>query len=102
LLNRAADKTGINPTPSANEAKVDWSKVPDEFNTCKQKLAQSLFLEFRSRKDQAFVDYFVATFFSVTQRLVESDRLEIADVLVNTERRDDLKTLTLLSLSANS
>jgi len=90
---------------------VKWGDIPkdllDDFNKAKQKLAQSLFLEFRSRKEQAFVDHFAATFFSVTQRLPEADRLDLAnvltkDVLTKEDRRDDLKTLTLLALSANS
>jgi hypothetical protein len=59
-------------------------------------------LEFRSRKYQAFTDHFAATFFSVTQRLAESDRLLLAESLTAEDRQDDLKTLTLLSLSANS
>jgi CRISPR-associated protein Cmx8 len=103
LLTRSKEKTGINlekfTTPTGE---IDYKAIPAEFNETKQKLAQSLFLEFRSRKDQAFVDHFATTFFSVTQRLAEPDRLELADVLVNPDRRDDLKTLALLSLSANS
>jgi CRISPR-associated protein Cmx8 len=100
---RTKEKTGVDPEKYKNsEGDIDYKSIPGEFNEAKQKLAESLFFEFRSRKDQAFVDHFAATFFSVTQRFAEPDRLELADVLVNFERRDDLKTLTLLSLSANS
>lgn len=103
LFARTQDKSGIKLDAFANdEEKVDWSKVPTEFNEAKRKLAESLFLEFRSRRDQAFVDHFAATFFSVTHRLNEADRLELANMLTADERRDDLKTLTLLALSANS
>jgi CRISPR-associated protein Cmx8 len=103
LRARTEGKTGIKLDQFENdEEKIDWPKVPVEFNDEKKRLAQSLFYDFRARHDQAFVDHFAATFFSVTQRLVEADRLELADLLTNTERRDDLKTLTLLSVSANS
>ena len=103
LLAQTQDKCGIKLDAFADvEEKVDWSKVPPEFNEAKRKLAESLFLEFRSRRNQAFVDHFAATFFSVTQRLNEADRLELANMLTADERRDDLKTLTLLALSANS
>lgn len=103
LLARTQEKSGIKLDAFTGDAeKLDWAKVPTEFNEAKRKLAESLFLEFRSRRDQAFVDHFAATFFSVTQRLNEPDRLELADMLTADIRRDDLKTLTLLALSANS
>ena len=106
LLSKTTDKTRIDLEKFKRpDGELDYKAIPSEFNDTKRKLAESLFLEFRSRKDQAFVDHFAATFFSVTQRLAEADRLELADVLANQmcrDRRDDLKTLTLLSLSANS
>ena len=108
LIAKTEEKPGLSLKKYRDEKEsIAWDDIPkellDEFNKAKQKLAQSLFLEFRSRKEQAFVDHFAATFFSVTQRLAEADRLELAEMLVmDFERRDDLKTLTLLSLSANS
>ena len=91
------------------QRRVQWDKIPPEtittFNEAKRKIAESLFLEFRSRKDQAFVDLFASRMFSAKQYLTEDERLELAAVLMNSdnsERRDDLKTLVLLSLSANS
>ncbi|MDB5307800.1 MAG: cmx8 [Gemmataceae bacterium] len=103
LLSRTQEKTGIDPDKyKTPDGETDYKAIPGEFNDAKQKLAQSLILEFRSRRDQAFVDHFAATFFSVTQRLNEADRLELANLLTVADRRDDLKTITLLSLSANS
>jgi len=109
LMDRTGDKSGVKlDNYKAATGEVDYKAVPPEFNETKRKLGESLFLEFRSRKDQAFVDHFAATFFSVRQRLNEGDRLQLADALLNashagdTSLRDDLKTLTLLSLSANS
>jgi CRISPR-associated protein Cmx8 len=103
LLARTQEKTGIDPEKyKSPEGGTDYKAMPPEFNEAKQKLALSLILEFRSRRDQALVDHFAATFFSVTQRLSEPDRLELANLLTVADRRDDLKTLVLLSLSANS
>lgn len=107
LNSRAETKSGIGLDKFRGEKKeVLWESIPanvlEEFNAAKLKVAESLFLEFRSRKEQAFVDHFAATFFSVTQRMNEEDRLELADMLVSGERREDLKILTLLALSANS
>jgi len=110
LRSRTEDKTGIRLDESkTSDGDVDWKSVKPEFNEAKQKLAESLFLEFRTRKDQAFVNHFAATFFGVTQRLTHTDHLELANALTNAppnlqgvDRRDDLKTLTLLALSANS
>jgi CRISPR-associated protein Cmx8 len=103
VLARTQEKSGVRLEAFENEAEqIDWNKVPAEFNEVKNKLALGLMLEFRSRKEQAFAEHFAATFFSVTQRLSEPDRLRLAEALTTTEQRDDLKTLTLLSLSANS
>ncbi len=102
LLARAAEKSGVQLDAFESDDRVDWSKVPAEYNVEKQKLAMGLMYEFRSRRDQAFVEHFATTFFSVTLRINEADRLVLADALLLDEQRDALKTLTLLSLSANS
>jgi CRISPR-associated protein Cmx8 len=105
LYRRAEERSGVElkKYQTAQRA-IDWEKVPPDFNDWKQKLAQSAFLEFRSRHDQAFVDHFVATFCSVKQYLSDEDYQSVANALLdrNNERRDDVKTLTLLALSANS
>jgi CRISPR-associated protein Cmx8 len=107
LIAKAKTKSSVKWDSFSNEnGEIQWDSIPKpqlaSFNEAKNKLAESLFLEFRSRRDQAFVDHFAATFFSVTQRLSDADRLELSNMLVASERRDDLKTLTLLALSANS
>jgi len=79
------------------EGKID---VPKEWNDQKEKVASGIFLEMRSRRDQAFVDHFVATFCSVKQFLPEEDfQLVACSLLTDSE---NVKTLTLLALSANS
>jgi CRISPR-associated protein Cmx8 len=81
----------------------------------REKIAASIFLEMRSRREQDFVDHFTATFCSTKQFLPERDFRIVAEALLakpediqhftSPERRlhrDDVKTLTLLALSANS
>ena len=100
---RSSEKAGVNLDQHKGEnGEMDWKKIPAEFSEAKLKLALGLIMEFRSRREQAFTAHFAATFFSVTQRVSEPDRLELADALLGDERRDDLKTLTLMALSANS
>jgi CRISPR-associated protein Cmx8 len=104
ILRRAEEKSGVELKAFEVNGKIDWDRVPAEFYEEKQKLAQGAFLEFRSRRDQAFVDHFVATFCSVKQYLSEADYQVVAKALLDRdhEQRDDVKTLTLLALSANS
>jgi CRISPR-associated protein Cmx8 len=105
LFGRAKEKSGIDPNQFRNDkGEIDWDKVPPAFKEEKTKLAQGTFLEFRSRREQAFVDHFVATFCSVKQYLSDDDYQTVAAALLDREHdcRDDVKTLTLLALSANS
>jgi len=73
--------------------------TPPEASAARQKLGERLFLEFRSRRDQAFIDHFSGTFFRVAQYMGR-DFERIASALMN--RTDTVKTLTLMALSANS
>ena len=75
-------------------------------------VAQGLFLALRSRRDADFVEHFTATLGSVAQRLPEDDYAVLSAALLRTftdehggnrpRTRDDVKTLVLLALSANS
>lgn len=89
--------------------RVRWDDIPRDvlgrFNAEKRKVGESLFMDFRSRRDRAFVDLFATRFFTAKQYLPDDDRLKLANVLIAADAEqdwDDLKTLTLLSLSANS
>ena len=82
--------------------RIDWECVPGVFNAEKAKVAASLFLEFRSRRDQPFVDHFAQTFFAVQQYLPDRDQEQIANALIFEGRIDDVKTLTLMVLSSTS
>jgi len=102
LLRRAEEKSGVDLETFKAGGKIDWERIPPVFKDAKQKLGESTFLEFRSRRDQAFVDHFVATFCSVKQYLNDADYQIVAKALLDRDQRDDVKTLTLLALSANS
>jgi len=100
LNEKAQEKSGIELEKFKEGDRINWEKVPPSFGEAKRKLAEGIFLEFRSRRDQAFVDHFVATFCSTKQYLSERDFCVVADHLM--QRTEDVKTLTLLALSANS
>jgi CRISPR-associated protein Cmx8 len=104
LYRRAEERSGVDLEKYQTDKGIDWAKVPADFNEAKQKFAEGAFLEFRSRREQAFVDHFVATFCSVKQFLSDEDYQMVAAALLDrdTDRREDVKTLTLLALSANS
>jgi CRISPR-associated protein Cmx8 len=74
--------------------------VPQAYREAREKVAADAFLAMRSRREQDFVDYFTATVCSVGQRLREEEYRTVADALLL--RPEEVKTLTLLALSANS
>ncbi len=100
VTERAKTRSGINPDKFKNGDKIDWDALPKEFSEERRKVAESLFLEFRSRRDQAFIDHFARTLFSSKQYLSEEHLTTLGNALLN--QTDDVKTLTLMSLSANS
>lgn len=97
---RAQRKSGINLDKFKDGDKINWDALPKEFAEARRAVGESLFLEFRSRRDQAFVSHFSQTLFSAKQFLSEDQFTAIGHALLN--RTDDVKTLTLMSLSANS
>ena len=105
VFRRAEERSGIDLGSYREEGRINWERVPRSFNDEKAKVAESLFLEFRSRREQTFVDHFAQTFFAVPQYLSDSDRdqEQIARALVYDRGRiDEIKTLTLMALSAAS
>jgi CRISPR-associated protein Cmx8 len=100
LAVKAQNKSGINPEQFKSGDKIDWDRVPQRYKDDRRQIAESLFLEYRSRHDRAFVDYFVARLGAVKQFINEDDYLAVTHALMNSS--DDVKTLTLLALSANS
>jgi CRISPR-associated protein Cmx8 len=78
--------------------------TPQDAAEARRKLGERLFLEFRSRRDQAFVSHFSGTFFSVSQYLGNRPVNRLFDIVADAlmHRTDEVKTLTLMALSANS
>ncbi len=100
LIERAATKSGIDPTKFKKEDRIDWDAVPPQFGEARRKAGESLFLELRSRRDQPFIEHFTQTLFAGKQFLSEAHYSTVGLALLN--RTEDVKTLTLMALSANS
>jgi CRISPR-associated protein Cmx8 len=79
--------------------------IPQEYRDAREKVCSDAFLALRSRREQDFVDYFTTTICQVAQFLPEDDYRVLAESLICTPehtRWEDVKTLALLALSANS
>ena len=101
VLNKASSKSNIDLDKfRGDDGKLNWEKVPSDFTKERSRVGESLFLELRSRRDQAFVDHFTITLFAGKQYLSEADCELLGLALF--DRTDDVKTLTLMALSANS
>jgi CRISPR-associated protein Cmx8 len=100
LAARAKEKSGIDPEKFKDGDKIAWDRLPKEFHEARRSVGETLFYEFRSRHGQPFVGHFSQTFFAAKQYLSETQYAEIGHALLN--RTDDVKTLTLMALSANS
>lgn len=100
LVEKAKQKSGIDPEKFKDGDKINWEKLPKDYYDARRAAGESLFLEFRSRRDQAFIDHFAQTFFATKQYVSETQYTEIGHALLR--RPEDVKTLTLMALSANS
>jgi CRISPR-associated protein Cmx8 len=100
LAERAKQKSGIDPEKFKVGDEVAWDKLPKGYHDARRAAGESLFLEFRSRREQAFVEHFAQTFFAAKQYVSKDHYSEIGRALLR--RTDDVKTLTLMALSANS
>ncbi|MCI0693279.1 type I-MYXAN CRISPR-associated protein Cmx8 [candidate division KSB1 bacterium] len=84
---------------------LEWNAVKGipakekEYGEMKEKVARDAFLAIRSRSNQEdFIEYFVSTICSVSQRLNQQAYLKVAEELFS--RTEDIRTLTMLALSA--
>lgn len=100
LFAKTKDKSGVDLDKFKIDGQVQWKDVPVEYTNERRQIAETLFLEYRARHNQAFVDYFVTRLGAVKQYLSDDEYLTIFKAL--SSQRDDVKTLTLLALSANS
>lgn len=69
-------------------------------NEAREKVSRDAFLAVRSRADSDFAEYFAGTIASVPHRLQEPDFIELTRHLRDDDLRGDVRTLTLLALSA--
>jgi len=85
---------------------LSWQKVQGnaarekEYGERKEKVAREAFLAIRSRTGSDFVSYFTSTLCSVPQRASEGKYLEIARALMDSKSIEQVRSLTLLALSA--
>jgi CRISPR-associated protein Cmx8 len=79
---------------------VERVDIPQAYSDARERIASSIFLEMRSRREQDFVEHFTNTFCSVKQFLPEPEFQVVANALL--KEPEAVKTLTLLALSANS
>jgi CRISPR-associated protein Cmx8 len=100
-LRKAEERSGLRWKDFKDRKTADGRvDVPEPFREARKKVTADAFLAMRSRREQDFVDYFTATVCSVGQSLREEEFAVVADALLT--RPEDVKTLTLLALSANS
>ncbi len=96
---KAKEKSKIDPDKFKVGDKIQWDNVPASYKDDRRQIGETLFLEYRSRHDQAFLDQFVGRLGAVKQFISEEDYLAVCKAL--TTRCEHVKTLTLLALSAN-
>ena len=87
--------------------KFDYSDVKsgavdkDEYSKERRALAVDAFYSVKSRTEADFIDYFANTLCSVSQNpMSEADYVTLAEALHH--ETDDVRTLTMLALSAHS
>ncbi|HUY34386.1 MAG TPA: type I-MYXAN CRISPR-associated protein Cmx8 [Pirellulales bacterium] len=100
LLSKAQEKSGVDLDKYKVDGAVQWEKLPAEFHDAKTKLAADVFLSVRPRRERDFVNYFSSRICSVKQFLSKEQYCTVANALATNS--EDVKTLTMLALSANS
>jgi CRISPR-associated protein Cmx8 len=81
----------VRDKPSSEEAK--------RFNEELERITRNAFLAIRSRTGADFVDYFVGTLCSVHQRVGRHGYETLSSALLDANRIDEVRTLTMLALS---
>ena len=90
-----------------NKYGLEWSKLnseaeKNEYNEKKGKVAREAFLAIRSRTDEDFIEYFASSICSYHQFSLKGDGFDlVARALYDEEKRNQVRTLTMLALSAN-
>ncbi|MFN7932977.1 MAG: hypothetical protein U0R19_06595 [Bryobacteraceae bacterium] len=109
VISRAERKTGIPWDSFKDKRKKDEASgrermdVPEKFREARESIATQAFLRARAcRSRQDFVDFFSGTVCSVPQFLPREEFERISVALLDEERWEDLKSLTMLALSSVS
>jgi len=106
---KTEDKSGLKWDDIAKRPKIKDEKtgrerldIPKDYTDAREKIVSDVFLALRSRRGQDFADGFVARFGSVGQwhQLPPGDFERVAHELIKSP--ENVKTITLLALSANS
>jgi len=90
------------PNGNTKEQRDNRNNLPDyrDYEEKKNKVAKSAFLDVRSRTEKMdFINYFVSSLCSVPQYMKQDDYIVLTKALY--ENTDQIRTLTLLALSAN-
>lgn len=81
----------------------DRINVPQRYRDVRQKICADVFLRLRACKAREdFVSYFTGTICSVPQYLPEAEYQTVADAILDDERWEEVKALTMLALSGLS
>jgi|GEM_PF-454642 len=115
VRDKALARLGISPDDPDWRTKIHDPKTGREsrdYQEARRHVASQLFLALRSRQAEDFVEHFTATIGSVAQFLPEDQYTMLSAALMRIytdeagedrpRTRDDIKTLTLLALSAHS
>lgn len=89
----------------SNKYKLEWDKNANEakkkeYGEYREKIAKEAFYAVRSRTGFDFIEYFTSTLCSVPQHMKEVEYTALADALH--KKTDEVRTLTMLALSARS
>jgi CRISPR-associated protein Cmx8 len=109
VLTRTERKSGIalsdfiaqrTTTSDANKPAGD---VPSKYRDARESIATTAFLRIRAcRSREDFVEYFTGSLCSVPQYLPQAEFAAVSAALLDGERWEDVKSLTMLALSSLS
>ena len=86
--------------PATNKSRID---VPTKYREARESVTTHAFLRIRAchcRED--FIDYFTGTLCSVPQYLPQEEFAQVSKALLDADRWEDVKSLTMLALSGLS
>lgn len=86
--------------PDGEGERID---VPLKYREARESVSTGAFLRVRAcRSREDFIGYFTGTICSVPQYLQKTEFVRVSHMLLDSERWEDVKALTMLALSASS